>query len=488
MLNMGLSPESLRELGNFQALFIGINNYDNISSLKYSINDAEELFNLLSDEKYSISDKSNLTLITDKTKVEPRRTEIITSLRILCDRCGPENDLLFYFAGHAGTIEGKSFLFPSDYNEIAAEESAINIEEFKNTISESDARFKLIILDACHTGTLEGRAQIGQMTPLFFNTLFPPAKGMAIITACQKDQTSIEHLDYPHGVFTYYLIEGAKGKADKDGDFLVGLFELFTWIQKEVKKYALSRNKIQRPEFSTGPESIAGDFKFTKIPFPSPIKWDNIITEMNLTSQTYSAIWTDFYDEFSGWEEDTEEKIHTYLEDFLNKIIMDITSCLLGMGYNPSDIAGYGSEIRFPIGETYEYIHEDKNEKTTSAYLLLETYLDKDLSKIDKFMNGIDDMYNNWYKISYNLSCKLNPDVLKEIADEKEYGFKYLPKKTTLINNKLINQTLLFIFEDVFTGTKLSIIPEKDSSLDNNFFVSLNPVKIFEIIEKSIIL
>ena len=37
-----------------------------------------------------------------------------------------------------------------------------------------------------------------------------------------------------HGIFSYYLLEGLKGKADQDADGIINISELFGYISRKV--------------------------------------------------------------------------------------------------------------------------------------------------------------------------------------------------------------------------------------------------------------
>ena len=40
--------------------------------------------------------------------------------------------------------------------------------------------------------------------------------------------------DLGHGVFTYYLLDGLKGKADLDADGIITVDEAYTYVSKKV--------------------------------------------------------------------------------------------------------------------------------------------------------------------------------------------------------------------------------------------------------------
>jgi uncharacterized caspase-like protein len=60
------------------------------------------------------------------------------------------------------------------------------------------------------------------------------AKGRVVLTASRASEVSEEREDLRHGVFTYYLLEGLRGKADVDGDGIVTVDEAYAYVSGRV--------------------------------------------------------------------------------------------------------------------------------------------------------------------------------------------------------------------------------------------------------------
>ena len=99
------SPASADGWQRKQALVIGINKYPGDNSLKYCINDAEDLTATLRRMGFHVLLKLDCT-----------RTEFLQTIERF-GQCIQRNDLvLFYFAGHGKQSEGENYLLPSDYD------------------------------------------------------------------------------------------------------------------------------------------------------------------------------------------------------------------------------------------------------------------------------------------------------------------------------------------------------------------------------------
>ena len=55
-----------------------------------------------------------------------------------------------------------------------------------------------------------------------------------VLTASRAGEVSEERDELGHGVFTYYLLEGLRGKADIDGDKIVTVDEIYSYLSEQV--------------------------------------------------------------------------------------------------------------------------------------------------------------------------------------------------------------------------------------------------------------
>ena len=109
-----------------------------------------------------------------------------------------------------------------------------------------------MFLDACYSGAGGGRTfaakstRAGSVDDEFLQRL-ARTKGRAILTASNTKEVSYELPELGHGIFTYYLIEGLKGKADLNRDGTVTLQELYEYLAEQVTKRSRSVGGNQHP-------------------------------------------------------------------------------------------------------------------------------------------------------------------------------------------------------------------------------------------------
>jgi len=127
-------------------------------------------------------------------------------------------------------------------------ETGVSLDWFNATLGRCVAARKVIVLDACHSGAVEGRKDAGQMTAAFRRRVFEEAKGRIVLSSCALREASHEWKEQGHGVFTYYLLEALGGAADRDNDRLVTADEAARYTCEKVKEWAYQHNRKQNPQ------------------------------------------------------------------------------------------------------------------------------------------------------------------------------------------------------------------------------------------------
>lgn len=99
--------------GTNHALIVGINGYNQWPALKSPVKDAQRMADTLA-KKYNFS-KSNITLLTDKTKDKPTLINILTAIEGYLGELGEDDNLLIFFAGQSfEDDEGETYWIPID--------------------------------------------------------------------------------------------------------------------------------------------------------------------------------------------------------------------------------------------------------------------------------------------------------------------------------------------------------------------------------------
>jgi len=250
-------------IGQLKALLVGINQYMDSNNLSYCVQDAISLQRILSDNKHGMNEENNIRLMIDDSDVynKPTRNNILNNLRSLSKNAQSDDIILFFFAGHGMEIQGEGFILPSDFRQEAGAQGSISIKSIKDELMTSKAKFKLIFFDACHSGSINGRAETGKMTEDFYKSLFPAPEGFVILSSCKEQEYSYEYPEKEHGVFTFFVLSGLEGDADENSDGYVDVLELHHHITPKVQQWAFQNDKVQTPVIDA---NFSGTLMLTK--------------------------------------------------------------------------------------------------------------------------------------------------------------------------------------------------------------------------------
>lgn len=213
---------------NIYAVIVGVSRYENFETLKYSDDDAYRIYAFLkSPEGGAVPDK-NIKIFIDESAVKENIIQAMKSLSKEAD----ENDVIIcYFAGHG--IDG--YFLPVDSDGYRHRISYLSLRQY---LASSNAKQKLFMADACYSGSLLA-ARNPNLSQLqnFYQQLSQSSGGTAFLLSSKKTEYSKEASGLRQGVFSYFLIEGMKGKADVNQDRIVTIEELYHYIRSGVRKY-----------------------------------------------------------------------------------------------------------------------------------------------------------------------------------------------------------------------------------------------------------
>ncbi|MEM1220310.1 MAG: caspase family protein, partial [Bacteroidota bacterium] len=111
-------------------------------------------------------------------------------------------------------------------------------EEITEIMKESKARHKLVIADACHSGSLlAAKVPVQDALTKYYDAFANSEGGIALMMSSKREEYSLEDAGLRSGVFSYFLIEGLKGKADYNGNKILTIEELFDYVYNRVRGY-----------------------------------------------------------------------------------------------------------------------------------------------------------------------------------------------------------------------------------------------------------
>ena len=143
-----------------------------------------------------------------------------------------ENDvLLFYFSGHG--LRG-AFL-PIDYD---GYDNRLEHAAIRELLDASRARHKLVLADACHSGTLLAmKTTVSNQLRDYYQAFEEARAGMALFMSSKGEEYSLEDGGLRSGIFSHFLVRGLKGAADSDSNRIITVDELYNYVYQNVRRY-----------------------------------------------------------------------------------------------------------------------------------------------------------------------------------------------------------------------------------------------------------
>ncbi len=228
---------------NFWAVVIGINSYPQIRQLNYADNDAKAFYQYLIDFN-KIPPENVVLLLNEDARLTKIRSSLGTHLK---NKAGKEDMVIIYFAGHGATEKDVSspdgdglekYLLPYDVDPKDLYATALPMAEISRIFKRIQSERLIFIADSCYSGASGGRSislnDIRSNLSDGFLDRIARGKGKIILTASGANEVSAEKPNLKHGVFTYFLLEGLKGKADTDQDGLITVDEAYRYVSEHV--------------------------------------------------------------------------------------------------------------------------------------------------------------------------------------------------------------------------------------------------------------
>jgi hypothetical protein len=206
--------------------------------LRYAESDASHIFEVLRD--LGGFQPANMVLLRDENADTVLRTLITVNDRIRAATSLPDGQaLLFvYYSGHA------------DADDLHLGDSRLPITQLAQLARGSSATFRLVVLDACRSGSLT-RVKGGKIRPKFeLPGERMPEDGLAFLTATAANEDAQESDELHASFFTHALISGLLGAADHDKSGEVALDEAYRYAYEQtVRATSRTWSGTQHPAF-----------------------------------------------------------------------------------------------------------------------------------------------------------------------------------------------------------------------------------------------
>jgi hypothetical protein len=222
------------------AVIVGNNHgHGGDAPLRYAEADAAKVYAVL--RELGGVEPANMVLLQGESAFTIRRTLITFNDRIRAATNLPnaETSLFVYYSGHA------------DAEALRLGRDRLEIAELAELVRGSAATFRLLLLDACRSGTLT-RLKGGRRVAPF---ALPAQRalrgeGLAFLTAASASEDAQESDELRGSFFTHAFVSGLRGAADADRDGAVVLEEAYKYaFEATLRMSSRTFAGVQHPTF-----------------------------------------------------------------------------------------------------------------------------------------------------------------------------------------------------------------------------------------------
>jgi len=208
------------------AVVVGISDYEisdyRTGDLRYADQDARRFGEFLQSTAGGKVPSQNIKLLTNRAATK----SAILKAMSLFKKASPHDRVVFYFSGHG--MKGGFVPYDVSTNDPA---TVLTYQEVKARFKPSNASTKLCIADACLSGGMTART--AWKVPA---SQTPPSSNVVLMLSSRSTQSSVESSRTRGGVFTFFLLAGLDGKADRDKNQIVTIRELYDYLAPRIRR------------------------------------------------------------------------------------------------------------------------------------------------------------------------------------------------------------------------------------------------------------
>jgi WD40 repeat protein len=257
---------STEQAPELYAIVGGISDYASEAlRLRYAAKDAQDMATALEvgAKRLFGAEKVHLTLLaasSDPRAIPPSRANFVQAFE-RARSARPRDILVVYLAGHGVALSGDADVYAyltqearsAELNDPAVRQAvAITSEELTDWIKRIPALKQVMILDTCAAGAAAAKlvekrdvssSQIRAIERLKDRT------GFHVLMGSAADAVSYEASQYGQGLLTYALLQGMRGAALREDEY-VDVSKLLQYAADQVPQLARNIGGIQRPQIA----------------------------------------------------------------------------------------------------------------------------------------------------------------------------------------------------------------------------------------------
>ena len=224
------------DYGDYYALVIGNNNYQDLTNLRGAVNDAKAVSTVL-----EVDYGFNVKLLENAS-----RKDILRSLKHLRETVSAKDNVLIYYAGHGYLDEAtdQGYWLPVD-SERDDDSNWIPTDRVASQIKAMKAKHVMVVADSCFSGTITRAIKIEQRTPEWLSEIVKKKARTALTSGGLEPVMDTGSGN--HSAFAYAFIS-----LLEENDGVLDASQLFSKLRPKVMV-----NSTQTPQY--GKIHMAGD-------------------------------------------------------------------------------------------------------------------------------------------------------------------------------------------------------------------------------------
>lgn len=252
--------DQYKSFSQAHALVIAISKYEGKNVLPTIVTkDAYDIANVLTAANYCGYEDTNVKLLLDS---EATLSNIRSEMSKLATKANEGDTVFVYFSGHGGNqgneLNPNCFLVPIDFD--SSNGGLLPESELSSLLSKIQSERLLFVIDACHSAGAavfksfaQSRSHVSGFTDKSLARL-SQGRGKVFIASSKDSETSIILPGDQNSLFTKHFLSALKGAAESSDD-LIRVFDIFSYLEKNIPIEAEKANHKQHPVFKSNLEN-----------------------------------------------------------------------------------------------------------------------------------------------------------------------------------------------------------------------------------------
>lgn len=370
-------------IGKIRVLAVGVSNQkkdSNFVPLRQCSYDAAAVKSRFANTWQLFGHPDHLRQLPEAAGDKPTKSEIISALRQLATAAGPDDRILFYFSGHGHRIGDKLYLVPEDAWTDDDPEALLAFDKILEYLSASQAKHKIIVLDACNSGPdlAHFKHSAAQFSEGFLAEYIKKSAGIVVLASSLSEQASSTKSPNPQlSLFTHFFVKALDGEADALDNGLLTIEKLYEYVSVQVARVSKSHHRPQQPALHLAKAGmvVLGDFR--RMLNPAELKVDDYPIRDVAFEDTARMKVKEVLTKIQNWKYSTDylvDKVNNNLGVHFEQEIGRLVAKLRNeMGFDGDSIEADGAAISFPDGRFWmEYSATDQKSGVLTKHVAFE--------------------------------------------------------------------------------------------------------------------